>query len=233
MRKVSESKVITAPSHSCSAPPSPPDSHSSSCTHVTPGKISEPEVVTQFLVLLGAGIGTSALLDAWAGHEFPIMLALTLFGSLISYIYSAPPLKLKQSGWIGNYALGSSYIALPWWAGQVRRWLPGGRGACCSLLLCVELPMELRGSTSATPCCAAAAAAAALERAVTTHACTHACIEPRCARPRYSPAAPIPDCFTLPPLSPSQLSLSLSLLPCPPAARARTRRRCLARSRPT
>jgi len=34
---------------------------------------------------------------------------------------AAPPLKLKQSGWAGNYALGSSYIALPWWAGQVRR----------------------------------------------------------------------------------------------------------------
>jgi chlorophyll synthase len=43
---------------------------------------------------------------------------LSIFGSFISYIYSAPPLKLKQSGWIGNYALGSSYIALPWWAGQ-------------------------------------------------------------------------------------------------------------------
>ena len=38
--------------------------------------------------------------------------------SFISYIYSAPPLKLKQSGWIGNYALGASYIALPWWCGQ-------------------------------------------------------------------------------------------------------------------
>lgn len=34
--------------------------------------------------------------------------------------FAAPPLKLKQSGWAGNYALGSSYIALPWWAGQVR-----------------------------------------------------------------------------------------------------------------
>lgn len=45
---------------------------------------------------------------------------LAIFGSFISYIYSAPPLKLKQSGWAGNYALGSSYIALPWWAGQVR-----------------------------------------------------------------------------------------------------------------
>lgn len=54
----------------------------------------------------------------WAGHDFPINTALAIFGSFISYIYSAPPLKLKKEGWTGNYALGSSYIALPWWAGQ-------------------------------------------------------------------------------------------------------------------
>ena len=54
----------------------------------------------------------------WAGHDFPINTALAVFGSFISYIYSAPPLKLKKEGWTGNYALGSSYIALPWWAGQ-------------------------------------------------------------------------------------------------------------------
>ena len=62
-----------------------------------------------------------------AGHDNPIMLELAVFGSIVSYIYSAPPLKLKQSGWVGNYALGSSYIALPWWAGQV-----GLRGFCLS-----------------------------------------------------------------------------------------------------
>ncbi|MBD0270093.1 MAG: UbiA family prenyltransferase, partial [Cyanobacteria bacterium Co-bin8] len=44
--------------------------------------------------------------------------ALALGGSFLSYIYSAPPLKLKQNGWLGNYALGASYIALPWWAGH-------------------------------------------------------------------------------------------------------------------
>lgn len=82
------------------------------------GKISEQEVVTQFLVLLAAGVGTAFALDKWVGHEFPTLTVLAVFGSFISYIYSAPPLKLKQSGWIGNYALGSSYIALPWWAGQ-------------------------------------------------------------------------------------------------------------------
>eukprot|EP00887_Chlorella_sp_A99_P003457 scaffold7.g3457.t1 len=82
------------------------------------GRISEGEVVAQILVLLGGGIGVAYALDAWAGHDFPTLTALALFGSGISYIYSAPPLKLKQSGWIGNYALGSSYIGLPWWAGQ-------------------------------------------------------------------------------------------------------------------
>ena len=70
-----------------------------------------------------------------AGHDNPIMLELAVFGSFISYIYSAPPLKLKQSGWVGNYALGSSYIALPWWAGQVGLSECGSREAlhqyCC------------------------------------------------------------------------------------------------------
>ncbi|CCI16568.1 Genome sequencing data, contig C311 [Microcystis aeruginosa PCC 9806] len=82
------------------------------------GAISIPQVVGQILVLLAAGLGISYLLDRWAGHDFPIMLCLTLFGSFIAYIYSAPPLKLKQNGWLGNYALGASYIALPWWAGH-------------------------------------------------------------------------------------------------------------------
>lgn len=82
------------------------------------GAISIPQVITQIVVLLGSGIGLSYLLDIWAGHDFPIMLVLTLGGCFVAYIYSAPPLKLKQNGWLGNYALGASYIALPWWAGH-------------------------------------------------------------------------------------------------------------------
>jgi chlorophyll synthase len=82
------------------------------------GAISIPQVVTQLLLLLFGGIGLSYVLDLWAGHEFPMMLCLTLGGGFVAYIYSAPPLKLKQNGWLGNYALGSSYIALPWWAGH-------------------------------------------------------------------------------------------------------------------
>ena len=82
------------------------------------GAISIPQVVTQLLILLFGGLGISYLLDLWAGHEFPVMFCLTLGGAFIAYIYSAPPLKLKQNGWLGNYALGASYIALPWWAGH-------------------------------------------------------------------------------------------------------------------
>ncbi|PON51114.1 Chlorophyll synthase [Parasponia andersonii] len=82
------------------------------------GAISEDEVITQIWVLLLGGLGLAGLLDVWAGHNFPVVFYLALGGSLLSYIYSAPPLKLKQNGWIGNFALGASYISLPWWAGQ-------------------------------------------------------------------------------------------------------------------
>ncbi len=82
------------------------------------GAISIPQVTTQILVLLGAGIAVAYGLDRWAGHDFPMITVLAIGGSLVSYIYSAPPLKLKQNGWLGNYALGASYIALPWWAGH-------------------------------------------------------------------------------------------------------------------
>lgn len=82
------------------------------------GAISIPQVVGQIWVLLAAGVAIAYSLDCWAGHEFPTITALSLGGSLLSYIYSAPPLKLKQNGWLGNYALGASYIALPWWAGH-------------------------------------------------------------------------------------------------------------------
>lgn len=82
------------------------------------GAISEGEVIAQIWFLLLGGLGIAYGLDVWAGHDVPTVLLLSIFGSFISYIYSAPPLKLKQNGWAGNYALGASYISLPWWCGQ-------------------------------------------------------------------------------------------------------------------
>ncbi len=82
------------------------------------GAISLTQVKVQVWVLLLSGIAVAYGLDMWAGHSTPSVLLLALGGSFVSFIYSAPPLKLKQNGWLGNYALGASYIALPWWAGQ-------------------------------------------------------------------------------------------------------------------
>jgi chlorophyll synthase len=82
------------------------------------GAIPLWRVVTQIWVLFLAGLGLAFGLDRYVGHEFPVIVGLTLGGAFLAYIYSAPPLKLKQNGWLGNYALGASYIALPWWAGH-------------------------------------------------------------------------------------------------------------------
>lgn len=82
------------------------------------GAISEPQVISQIYVLLAAGLGLSYGLDQWAGHIDPVIFKLTVLGTFIAYIYSAPPLKLKATGWAGSYALGASYISLPWLCGQ-------------------------------------------------------------------------------------------------------------------
>lgn len=82
------------------------------------GAISIPQVVTQIWVLLIAGLAIAYGLDRWAGHDFPTITTIAVIGSFLAYIYSAPPLKLKQNGWLGNYALGASYITLPWSTGH-------------------------------------------------------------------------------------------------------------------
>lgn len=82
------------------------------------GAISEKQVIEQIWFLLLSALGIAYGLDVWCRHDVPTILLLSIFGSFISYIYSAPPLKLKQNGWAGNYALGCSYISLPWWCGQ-------------------------------------------------------------------------------------------------------------------
>jgi len=82
------------------------------------GAISETEVKAQIAVLLVAGLALAFNLDGWAGNDWPVITFIAAFGSAIAWIYSAPPLKLKANGWTGTYALGSSYIALPWWCGH-------------------------------------------------------------------------------------------------------------------
>eukprot|EP00931_Biecheleriopsis_adriatica_P120912 TRINITY_DN96003_c0_g1_i1.p1 TRINITY_DN96003_c0_g1~~TRINITY_DN96003_c0_g1_i1.p1 ORF type:complete len:415 (+),score=63.38 TRINITY_DN96003_c0_g1_i1:49-1293(+) len=82
------------------------------------GRITEEEVWQQIYFLAGLGAVLAGTLDIWQGHSFPSVFAVACIGFVMAYTYSAPPLKLKQNWISGCYALGSSYIALPWWAGQ-------------------------------------------------------------------------------------------------------------------
>ena len=82
------------------------------------GAISETEVISQMAVLLVGSLVLAWNLDGWAHNEWPVITLVAALGSFVAWIYSAPPLKLKANGWQGTYALGSSYIALPWWCGH-------------------------------------------------------------------------------------------------------------------
>ena len=86
-------------------------------------KTGVPAGLQQVYFLLFGGLALAFGCDVWAGHNIianPLNSVglLACFGALVSYLYSAPPYKLKAEGWRGSFALGASYIALPWWCGQ-------------------------------------------------------------------------------------------------------------------
>tara|TARA_R110002072_G_scaffold86774_13_gene195871 strand:+ start:16167 stop:17072 length:906 start_codon:yes stop_codon:yes gene_type:complete len=63
-----------------------------------------------------AVIGTLlSLLVAWAVG--PWVLAATTFGLICAWIYSAPPLRLKASGWTGPAVVALTYEGLTWFTG--------------------------------------------------------------------------------------------------------------------
>jgi len=82
------------------------------------GAIPLGQVIAQIWLLLLAGLGLALFLDIWSGQSWPVITTIAVIGTFLAFIYSAPPLKLKQNGWLGNYALGASYIVLPWCAGH-------------------------------------------------------------------------------------------------------------------
>lgn len=54
------------------------------------------KVIAQIWVLLVAGLALAGGLDKWANHDVPTVFLTAVFGSIISYIYSAPPLKVRK-----------------------------------------------------------------------------------------------------------------------------------------
>jgi chlorophyll synthase len=55
-------------------------------------------------------VAVAALLGPW-------VLAAAIFGLVLAWLYSAPPVRLKQNGWWGNAAVGLCYEGLPWVTG--------------------------------------------------------------------------------------------------------------------
>ncbi|KAH0865523.1 hypothetical protein HID58_082734 [Brassica napus] len=51
--------------------------------------------------------------------------------------------KLKQNGWVGNFALGASYISLPWWAGQALFGTDAAKWICVSAIDVTQLSVAV------------------------------------------------------------------------------------------
>jgi chlorophyll/bacteriochlorophyll a synthase len=60
----------------------------------------------------------------------------SLFGLVLAWTYSAPPVRLKQNGWFGNSAVGLCYEGLPWFtaAAIMIDGAPGWRVVIAALL---------------------------------------------------------------------------------------------------
>lgn len=55
-------------------------------------------------------LAVSSLLGPW-------VIGATVFGLILAWAYSAPPLRLKENGWWGNSAVGLCYEGLAWFTG--------------------------------------------------------------------------------------------------------------------
>ena len=63
-----------------------------------------------FWTLLSLAVAT--LLGRWG-------VAAASVGLVLAWLYSMPPVRLKQNGWFGNAAVGACYEGLPWFTGAL------------------------------------------------------------------------------------------------------------------
>ncbi|GJD44343.1 1,4-dihydroxy-2-naphthoate octaprenyltransferase [Methylobacterium cerastii] len=66
------------------------------------------------LYVAAAWTGLSLLVAAALG---PWILGAAIFGLVLAWLYSAPPMRLKSNGWWGNSAVAICYEGLPWFTG--------------------------------------------------------------------------------------------------------------------
>lgn len=85
-----------------------------------------------YIAIVGTllSLALSAALGRW-------VLGATVIGLILAWVYSAPPLRLKQNGWFGNAAVGFSYESLAWITGaavMLGGRMPGGHILALALL---------------------------------------------------------------------------------------------------
>ena len=62
------------------------------------------------IVWTGLSLAVAWMLGPW-------VLGAAIVGLVLAWVYSAPPLRLKQNGWWGNTAVAACYEGLPWFTG--------------------------------------------------------------------------------------------------------------------
>src|SRR6201994_4830810 len=62
------------------------------------------------IIWTGLSLAVASRLGVWA-------FGASVFGLVLAWAYSAPPIRLKQNGWLGNSAVGLCYEGLPWFTG--------------------------------------------------------------------------------------------------------------------
>ncbi|KPF64193.1 bacteriochlorophyll/chlorophyll a synthase [Bosea sp. AAP35] len=62
------------------------------------------------MIWTGLSLAVASMLGSW-------VLIATCLGLFLAWAYSAPPLRLKRNGWLGNAACGFSYEGLAWVTG--------------------------------------------------------------------------------------------------------------------
>jgi chlorophyll/bacteriochlorophyll a synthase len=66
---------------------------------------------------LHIAVAWTALSLVWAAALGRWAFGAALVGMALAWAYSAPPLRLKGNGWLGNAACGACYEGLPWFTG--------------------------------------------------------------------------------------------------------------------
>lgn len=79
----------------------------------------------------------SALSATFAVAFGPWVFCAALLGLALAWLYSAPPLRLKENGWWGNAACAFCYEGLPWITGAAL--MTGGGAPSVPTLLCALL----------------------------------------------------------------------------------------------